>query len=366
MKRWPLVVALATLAVSIAAFGAIYLRGTDGLRLYALDDAYIGFATARNLARHGVWGVTRFEFSGAATSLTWPLLLAALERILGFHTLTAFLLNIAITAGVVFAAHRAISASVRDARWQTAALIVVVLSVPLAMIPFIGMEHGLQCLLMLIAVDAGIRAAAMPAGPRRVRLVAVSAVAAALGMATRYDTASVVAGLCVVLAATIGWQAALAVAAAAVAATLPYAVIAHQHGWPMVPIAIVQKSRLFDLPLSAGAVVSMATETAKVALHTRSVTALIVAAAVLLVCTRPGRDTVERRAWLVTFLIAALLHFQFGRIEWPHRYEMYLIALGIVAVVRALPGGAWRFPTPRAEVFAAAACVVHTADPRSA
>ena len=46
----------------------------------------------------------------------------------------------------------------------------------------------------------------------------------------------------------------------------------------------------------------------------------------------------ERRALLVVFVGAVLLHVQFGRLGWLYRYEAYLIVLGIVANAAALGG----------------------------
>ena len=40
-------------------------------------------AVARNLAEHGVWGVTRYEFTSSTSSLAWPLLLAAADLVVG-------------------------------------------------------------------------------------------------------------------------------------------------------------------------------------------------------------------------------------------------------------------------------------------
>lgn len=61
MTRLPLYLSIALLGVSTAAYGPLYTARAHGLFLYAVDDAYIGFATAKALAEHGVWGATRYE-----------------------------------------------------------------------------------------------------------------------------------------------------------------------------------------------------------------------------------------------------------------------------------------------------------------
>jgi len=45
------------------------LPETGGEMVYAFDDAYIHLAIAKNLVRHGVWGVTRYAFSSSSSSL---------------------------------------------------------------------------------------------------------------------------------------------------------------------------------------------------------------------------------------------------------------------------------------------------------
>ena len=61
--RGPLAVALVLLLVSVAALLACSLPRGGGRLVYALDDAYIHMAMARNLAEHGVFGVTRHAFT---------------------------------------------------------------------------------------------------------------------------------------------------------------------------------------------------------------------------------------------------------------------------------------------------------------
>lgn len=61
---------------------------------YALDDAYIHMSIAKNFALHGVWGVTKYEFSSSASSLLWPLLLSAIYFVTGANDLIPVILNI--------------------------------------------------------------------------------------------------------------------------------------------------------------------------------------------------------------------------------------------------------------------------------
>lgn len=153
MKRtrgyWPAASAVVVLAGMLLSIGRAYLSSTDGHIVYALDDSYIQMAIAKNLAVHGTWGVTRYEFTGAGTSLLWPWVLAVLEWVVGRHDLMPFVLNVACAAGLVLLADRSLSRHVSSARLRFAVLVMLTVAAPLPVLPFIGMEHTLQCLLAL-------------------------------------------------------------------------------------------------------------------------------------------------------------------------------------------------------------------------
>src|SRR3954462_10210940 len=239
MRRTPLYLSIGALAVSIGAYVALYASHSHGPFLYAIDDAYIGFATAKNLVEHGVWGATRYEFSGASTSLSWPLLLAGIHQVMGLRTFTPLALNIACAVGMIVVIYEGLARYVAG-RWvRAAASCVAVAAAAVPVLALLGMEHTLQTLLTLIVAFAGVRLAGAADKAHDRRLLAAVALASALAMATRYDTGSVVATVIAVLAFSKRRTAAAIVAVSAAAPALIYAVIAARHGWAMVPIAVL-------------------------------------------------------------------------------------------------------------------------------
>ncbi|HVD77156.1 MAG TPA: hypothetical protein VNH43_06075, partial [Vicinamibacteria bacterium] len=82
-RRGPVTIALSILLVAVGALVAWSWRHCAGHLVYALDDAYIHMAMARNLAEHGVFGVTRYGFTSSSSSPLWTLLLAGLFKLLG-------------------------------------------------------------------------------------------------------------------------------------------------------------------------------------------------------------------------------------------------------------------------------------------
>jgi hypothetical protein len=78
--------AVPALCLYVALCGVLYvtaLRGTASHYVYPLDDTYSQMAIARNVAEHGVYGVTRQEFSSSSSAPLWVLLTAAGFRLFG-------------------------------------------------------------------------------------------------------------------------------------------------------------------------------------------------------------------------------------------------------------------------------------------
>src|SRR3954469_20292123 len=94
--------AVTLIAAGLYAFvAARVLRLTDGHLVYALDDAYIHMAIAKNLARYGTWGVAGDTFSASSSSPLWTLLLAGSFRISGVRDAIPLILNSAFAGASI-------------------------------------------------------------------------------------------------------------------------------------------------------------------------------------------------------------------------------------------------------------------------
>jgi hypothetical protein len=93
---------------TIALWGCVWLllslamAHNDGHFIYTYDDAYIHLAMARNLAEHGIWGVTQYGFTSSASSLIWPPLLAAGGLLSGSWELVPLALNLILATLLIW------------------------------------------------------------------------------------------------------------------------------------------------------------------------------------------------------------------------------------------------------------------------
>ena len=76
LQHWPLYASVLILSLLLWLILAISFSQNQGHLVYALDDAYIHMAMARNFAHYGVWGVTRYGFTSSSSSILWTLLLS--------------------------------------------------------------------------------------------------------------------------------------------------------------------------------------------------------------------------------------------------------------------------------------------------
>jgi hypothetical protein len=322
------------------AYGAVLDHGHVA---YVVDDPAIHLSVARNLADHGTWGVVPGHFESASSSPLWTLLLAGWIKVLpGPISVAPLVLNIASCLGViaVLGTNQTVLRPGRSRRWDipaVAALCTVLLHLP--GLTFTGMEHSLHIALVLAAVVLFHRHATGRAPTGWAGRSWLPYLLLALATATRYETLFVAVGLALWFATEPdgpggprSWprrlrQPALILVASA-APVAAFGVFNRLMGGWFLPNSVLAKSRVETEKDSwLGQVASRITGDPLLAIL---VAALLVALIVV------GHN---RSAWslpAVATCVAFALHVVFARVGWYDRYQAYLEALAIYALLAIL------------------------------
>jgi hypothetical protein len=317
---------------ALALFAGLYvsttiwlLHLTGGHLTYALDDAYIHMAIAKNVALHGVWGVQPDQFAAASSSPLWTALLAVVFKVVGIRDIVPLALNTVFAVILIVVLGRLLHREQVCGLPMFAVLVSALLSAPLVPMVWIGMEHTMHILLTIVAAWATSSVASHYSTRRLAGVCAV----AALMVGARYEGLFVVAGCAVVFALARRPIAAVAVIAAG---SLPVLVVGFwnmSHGWFFLPASILMKQTVLR-PGSGRLLSSMVSNLALASPPAALVVLVIAALALLAYQSRVGVHAIQ--PLLTIFTIAALLHLALARFGWLFRYESYLMVLGSVAV----------------------------------
>jgi hypothetical protein len=322
----PPLAASVLLGAMVAGLLRASLALTGGPLVYPLDDAYIHVAVARNLAEHGVWGVTRHGFTSSTSSLAWPLLLATAHAVFGAVEAMPLILN--AIAGVLCLAAAAVFLHRYSAWWRLAVLLAIVLFTPLPTLVLIGMEHTLHVCAVLLLAGLVARTVERDEGHPSFVLLAV---AAALATSLRYESLFLVAASMAVLGRRRRYGAAIAVAAGGLAPVVGYALLSVSRGWYPLPNSVLLKGARFDPTTTAGIVDLLGGRSLRMLAQTPHLLVLVIVCLALLTLRGP------RRTLPTLAVTTTLLHLQFADVGWLYRYEAYLVALGLVAIGACAP-----------------------------
>jgi hypothetical protein len=311
------------IAAGLYAFVASRVLGlTDRHLVYALDDAYIHMAIAKNVALHGMWGVAGDTFSASSSSPLWTLLLAAAFRVAGVRDAIPLILNSAFAAAGIATLYAILKREATDGLSLLAVLLAAVLLGPIVPLVWTGMEHTLHIFLTLLTVWS---ASDLVRDDTRRRLVFACGLSA-LMVAARYEGLFVVAGASLLLAVHRRWRGALALL---LGGTLPVMAVGLwnvSHGWFFLPASILMKQTVLG-----GAESSLMMSLLDNVVHTTAppvFLALLAVALLLLVIQVRSAGPSSIYPPLFIFAVAAMLHLGFAKFGYLWRYESYLMVLG--------------------------------------
>ncbi|HEY0758648.1 MAG TPA: hypothetical protein VGD59_05255 [Acidisarcina sp.] len=365
-RSWlPLLSALGFLLFWAAVTYHLCLRRTGGSYVYPLDDAYIHMSIAKNLVRHGLWGVTAYHFSSASSSILWPLLVAVIFKVVGVQVLVPLFLSLSCGLLLLVVADRCIRAQSSAPPWlRTLALFALIFFTPLVSNCFTGMEHlAHACAAVLYCATV----VDLAAGRRDRRSAIAFVLLSALLVAVRYEAVAMIGMGCLILVLSRRWLLAVASAVAAALPIVAFGEYATAHGAYFLPNSVLLKSggglvnRLMGNATSAHILILLlslalllylasilAGSTTQTGSQTGSQTGTQTSPQTTLGALATG-SAARPRLWLLLFIGSSILHLAGGRVNWYFRYEAYLNAVGVVALTIA---SAWLL---RSELWARSA-----------
>ena len=368
---WPAVgAAAALLLVTLAAVGS-GSRHTGGRLVYPIDDPYIHMTIGRNLALHGSWGITPGHFGPASSSPLWTLLLAATHRLVGGRDATPLVLNLMFGVLIAFALERMLRPFIARGLLRGAVVLAVGLSIPLPAVIASGMEAPLHVALALTLAWAVATRLAADGPASHEGVIAIGALAALCELA-RFESVFLIGALAAIAIQRRRPGTACALIVGAALPLAAYMAFALPRGGLWLPNSVLLKTALAQITSAADWETFLLRIPDKLVWKRNSHMTVLLLAATWLLLPRPhvpAHRALVPRILLLAFVPATLLHIQLADLGWFFRYEAYLVALGLSAVVASvacglhtLPGrwGGRRVPVPARIVATLAVAVLAT------
>lgn len=336
MKKYlPLLLSILLVVGYAVAQYRISVRDNGGELVYGLDDAYIHMAIAKNWAEHGVWGVTKYEFTSSSSSLLWTLLLGVLFKLLGVVPLLPYILNVLFTALVLLLVDRLLRGPMPVWGYRLFALVAFLLLTPFMPLITTGMEHTLQIFITLGFAMCAVKVLANDNPSPRAGLAPWMYFSALFITFVRYDSAFLALTVCILLFLRRRWFQSVALGLIVLIPVAVYGWISVSHGWYFLPNSIILKSGLLESQ-AGGLIGTLASREGFFywRLFENPHLSFLLALALMVYALRADSNAVwdERQTLLLLFVVTTILHMQFAQAGWFYRYEAYLMALGLVAV----------------------------------
>jgi len=314
-------------AVGLSTVYAAFVIGRSSLvSFYTLDDPYIHMALAENIAR-GHYGVNLGDVSNPSSSIIWPFLLAACER-LGVLVWAPLVINIAsfaLTLRLLFAF--AVDRLSPDRNPANTLIFtgLAALSFNLFGVVFTGMEHSLHT---LVSVAGVIRVL----DKRYDRAALIALVASPL---LRFEGAAILAFAIAAALHDRQFRFAAMAAGATLACFGVYLFGLHSLGLPVLPSSVLAKSAVSSSVVDGGSFLNSVLASASENSRTdfAPVFFLMELAFAVAAFLRRGRD----RFLAAGFLALNAASFALGKMNSYSRYEVYILCVALVGVIQLFP-----------------------------
>lgn len=325
ISHWPFFAALTVLWGVTAGLLGVSLQKNKGKFIYALDDPYIHLAVAKNLAEGKGWNITGEGFEPATSSLSWPILLAALHRLFGVREIYPLVLNLFLSSFILLTIYRFL---IRDgfsvsSRLVFGVLILMIIALPLPLLVMMGMEQIFQTLLVLLVVGGIL----WPPSCIRMGFLAL------LAASTRYEMVVVVGVAILFFLAKRRWRLSGSMILGFIFPIILYGIASISHGGFWLPNPLVVKTPFSYITSFHDLVIVMR----NIVLYhlggsidTILIVILMMVLGVVLWMSRK-KIKIPSRVFLLLFVffVLAWSHLFFFSASQFFRYDAAIIALGV-------------------------------------
>lgn len=339
--------------VGMALLFAQILHATGGHLNYTLDDPYIHLALAENLVQ-GHYGVNLNEHASPSSSILYPFLLAAVLAF-GLGQFAPLALNVIGAVGTAWILSGLFWDALHKSNTQAVswlgflALPFLVLAINGYGLGFTGMEHTLHVWASL----AIIRGLIVMGRDQIVPLFLIIACIATPLL--RFEGAALSGAALLAICLSGHWRAGIATGVTLAGCFLAYVAAMTALGLPPMPSSVMVKSTATEAFVATrfDAIANELVQGFLISLtHRQGILLSILTALVLLRAIWADKPT---RTIAFVAAAAAIAHLLVGRWGWFYRYEVYIIATLIAAVLHVwapvLQTQARRITTPALMIF---------------
>ena len=320
----------------------IMLSTTGNYFTYILDDAYIHLAIAKNVAEHGIWGITEYGFSSSSSSPVFTGILSLLIFIFGDHSLIPLIFNLTAAALLIYCLNRYYA---RFFRQNAAVISACLFSLFFALVHVqivSGMEHVLHILVIAINICFGQKWLSSGMKDRK-SCYGFYATLVFLGL-IRFETMFYFVSLAFVFLVIKKFKEAAFVLIAGFVPILIFGYFNYGSSGYFFPNSLVVKGTLIDFSGDIAAQIidiTLKKIILNVSFYKIGFFPLLIGVLLIFKAYRKGlgfQKLIVNNFLVIVWSLALLLHCLFSEIKGVFRYEAYLLmAFSMVLIPRLEP-----------------------------
>lgn len=346
------------------------LSYTGGHWSYPLDDTFIHLAIAKNLAFHGVWGISASEFQSASSSVGYTLILASLIKLFPSQIiLIPFVVNLFAGLLLIFVVQRWLDKKNIALLPQLLLFIAFLFGTPLATLVISGMEHTLQCLFAFLFLSAFAEWLSLViAREPDTRLPWQLPVYGILLTAIRYEGTFMIGMACLLLLFYRKLFFAVVLGALSIIPIVAFGFYSLSKGSYFLPNSVMLKSA--DAQLSSGGISHFVVSIFHKVLYQGTGLGGVATQGLLLILLLVGllfrrqlKTASTYRTMLIVIIGTTLLQLALASTGWFYRYEAWLVGCSIVVtggIIIAYGREVFQSPSHGRQVVIAAAIALLT------